>query len=86
MKPNELEEKINELKATYSERMNEVSRTKTSEEETQALSAIKKRVDEVVSQADQAADDKRKLEAIKKADEILLELSASRKVSRTDKL
>lgn len=86
MKPNELEEKINELKATYSERMNEVARTKTSEEETQALSAIKKRVDEVVSQADQAEDDKRKLEAIKKADEILLELSASRKVSRTDKL
>lgn len=86
MKPNELEEKINELKATYSERMNEVARTKTSEEETQALSAIKKRVDEVVSQADQAEDDKRKLEAIKKADEILLELSASRKDSGTDKL
>ena len=86
MKPNELEEKINELKATYSERMNEVARTKTSEEETQALSAIKKRVDEVVSQADQVADDKRKLEAIKKADEILLELSASRKDSRTHKL
>jgi hypothetical protein len=86
MKPNELEEKINELKATYSERMNEVARTKTSEEETQALSAIKKRVDEVVSQADQAEGDKRKLEAIKKADEILLELSASRKDSGTDKL
>ena len=86
MKPNELEEKINELKATYSERMNEVARTKTSEEETQALSAIKKRVDEVVSQADQAEDDKSKLEAIKRADEILLELSASRKYSRTHKL
>lgn len=86
MKPNELEEKINELKATYSERMNEVARTKTSEEETQALSAIKKRVDEVVSQADQAEDDKRKLEAIKKADEILFEISASRKDSHIHKL
>ena len=78
MKPNELEEKVHELKATYSERMNEVARTKTSEEETQALSAIKRRVDEVVSHADQIDDEDKQLETIKEADEILVELRASR--------
>ncbi|MCQ0093504.1 hypothetical protein [Roseovarius sp. M141] len=78
MKPNELREKIQELEAVLDERMSEVSRTKTQADETQMLSDIRKRVDELALQADQIEDDEEKLEAIRKADEILLELRAPR--------
>ncbi len=77
MKPNELEEKVHELEEALNERMGEVVRTKTSEDENQKLSATQKKFKSLLEDVDKLNGEDEKQELIRQANELLLELRQS---------
>jgi hypothetical protein len=77
MKPNELEKKAHELEETLNERMGEVARTKTTEDENQKLSVIQKKIKALLEDVDKLNGEDEKNEFIRQANELLLELRQS---------
>ena len=74
VKQNEFDEKIHELEEALVERRSALGRSRTSEAEDEKLLALQKRTETLCEDARKPCDQDRKLEIIRLANELLLEL------------